>query len=302
MKKLLITGATGMIGSAIVRQALKQDYDVTCIVRENSNRENNLPEDRYCHIVVCNSDAYATVSLSGTYDVFIHLAWANTAGAGRDDVAVQFQNIQSTLDAVRLAFQCGCTVFIGAGSQAEYGVQEKSLTADMPVNPESCYGIAKYTAGKFAARLCEQLRIKFNWLRILSVYGPHDAPYTLISYVVSELKAGRSPELTRCEQIWDYLYCDDAAMAFLAVAEKGVSGKTYPLGSGTGRKLSEYMNMVRCIVNPDISLSFGKKQYYPHQPMYLVADITELSQDTGWKPEIEFQEGIKRIVGSADYL
>lgn len=290
MKKILLTGATGMIGSAIIQEALKYEYDITCLVRKDSLRIANIPKNERVHIIDCNISDYKTLELKDKFDVFMHLAWNKTTGNGRDNVDSQLQNIQYTLDAVRLAKRCGCKVFIGAGSQAEYGIQKVPLTPELPVNPESGYGIAKYTAGKLAGLLCKQLGIRFNWMRILSVYGPNDGENTLISYVIRELKAGRSPELTKCEQTWDYLNCNDAAKAFLAVAEKGVDGKTYPLGSGKGRKLSEYLEKIRSVINPSVQLGFGKKEYYPHQPMCLVADISELIADTGWKPEIDFLE------------
>lgn len=295
MKHILLTGATGMIGSAIVREALKRDCEVTCIIRANSARAVNIPKDGRIHVVECDISDYGSLELSGKYDVFMHLAWDKTSVGGRDDVDCQLKNIQYTLDAVRLAKRAGCSVFIGAGSQAEYGVQSIPLTPDLPVNPESGYGIAKFAAGKFSGMLCKQLGLRYNWIRILSVYGPNDGENTLISYLIRELKAGRSPELTKCEQTWDYLHCDDAARAFFAVAEKGVDGKTYPLGSGKRRPLSEYVTAVRDAVNPAIRIEFGKKPYYPHQPMCLVADISELVADTGWRPEIEFVDGVKDV-------
>lgn len=295
MKKILLTGATGMIGSAIVREAINQNYEITCLVRKASSRIKNIPDSPKVKIVDCNITEYSTIVLDNKYDVFIHLAWDKTTVGGRDDVDCQLKNIQYTLDTVRLAKKCGCSVFIGAGSQAEYGVQSVPLTQSLPCNPESGYGIAKYTAGKFSSLLCQQLGIRFNWLRILSVYGKNDGENTLISYVIRELKNGRNPELTKCEQTWDYLNCDDAARAFLAVAEKGVDGKTYPLGSGHGRKLSEYLEDLRSAINPSVLLGFGKKEYYPHQPMYLVADVSELEKDTGWKAEEEFKKIIREI-------
>lgn len=296
MKKLLITGATGMIGSAIVNEAVAQNYEITCIVRKGSNRVNNIPVCKNIKIVECNINEYADLDIKDKYDVFIHLAWEKPFGADRDNVDLQLKNIQYTLDAIRLANRCGCHVFIGAGSQAEYGVQSVDLTPDLPVNPESGYGIAKYTAGKLGNMLCKQLGMCFNWIRILSVYGKNDNSYTLISYVINELKEGRSPELTKCEQLWDYINCDDVARAFLAVAENGKDGKYYPLGSGQGRKLSEYIKDIQQIINPNIELGFGKKDYYPHQPMHLVSNIFELKMDTGWEPIVSFKEGIKSIV------
>ncbi|MBR0318444.1 MAG: NAD(P)-dependent oxidoreductase [Spirochaetia bacterium] len=296
MSSLIITGATGMIGTAVIREAIRQNCKVTCIVHKGSKRIGNIPKNPLVAVVECNIDEYASLELAGKFDAFIHLAWAKTSVVGRDDIDTQIRNIQYTLDAVRLAHRCGCSVFIGAGSQAEYGVRSVPLTGDLPVQPESGYGIAKFTAGKLSGMLCKQLGIRFNWIRILSIYGKNDGENTLISYVIKELAAKRSPELTKCEQLWDYLNCEDVAKAFFAVLEKGVDGKVYPLGSGQGRKLSSYVEDIRDVIDPGIELSFGKKEYYPHQPMYLVADISELTGDTGWKPEVEFKDGIKNLI------
>ena len=295
MKRILVTGATGCVGSAIVRRALAQGMEVTCIVHEGSKRLGNLPQDERVKIVECNLSNYNSLNIDGQHDAFIHMAWEKTFGASRDDAETQTRNIQYTLDACHLAKRCGCQVFVGAGSQAEYGLQTVDLTPDLPVNPESGYGIAKYAAGKLSAMLCKSLGIRQNWVRILSVYGPNDGENTLISYVIRELKAGRSPELTKCEQTWDYLYADDAADAILAIAEKGVDGKAYPLGSGNGRKLTEYIEVIRKVVNPAIEVKYGAKDYYPHQPMHLFADINELTIDTGWEPAWLFYDGIKVI-------
>lgn len=296
MKRIIVTGATGCVGSAIVRRALENGLEVTCIVHQGSKRLQNLPQDNRVSVVECNLSDYTSLQLHGAYDAFIHLSWEKTFGTSRDDAEVQTRNIQYTLDACHLAKRCGCQVFVGAGSQAEYGVQSVDLTPDLRVNPESGYGIAKYASGKLSAMLCKNLGIRQNWVRILSVYGPNDGENTLISYVIRELKAGRSPELTKCEQTWDYLYADDAADAILAVAEKGIDGKTYPLGSGKGRKLSDYIEDIRNAVNPSIEVVYGAKDYYPHQPMLLVADIKDLNKDTGWIPSIPFSKGISSII------
>lgn len=295
MKKIIVTGATGCVGSAIVRRALAQGLEVTCIVHEGSKRLSNLPQDEKVRIVECNLSNCISLNLEDKYDAFIHMAWEKTFGISRDDAEVQARNIQYTLDACHLAKRCGCKVFVGAGSQAEYGVQSVDLTPSLSCNPESGYGIAKYAAGKLSAMLCKSLGMRQNWVRILSVYGPNDGENTLISYVIRELKAGHSPELTKCEQIWDYLYADDAGDAILAIAEKGIDGKAYPLGSGKGRRLSEYIEDIRKAINPDVEVKYGIKGYYPHQPMHLVADISELTQDTGWSPSLNFNEGIKWI-------
>lgn len=293
---IIVTGATGAVGSAVVRQALAKGIRVTCIVHQGSKRLGKLPQDNNLKIVECNLSDYKDLHLEGQHDAFIHLSWEKTFGASRDDAEVQTRNIQYTLDAVQFAHRSGCTVFVGAGSQAEYGVQSVDLTPDLPVKPESGYGIAKYAAGKLSAMLCKSLGIRQCWVRILSVYGPNDGENSLISYLIREFKAGNEPQLTKCEQMWDYLYADDAADAILAVAEKGKDGKAYPLGSGKGNKLSEYVEEIRRIINPEVEVLYGVKEYYPHQPMRLVANIKALKEDTGWYPKTSFENGISTII------
>jgi nucleoside-diphosphate-sugar epimerase len=300
MKKIIITGGTSMIGAAIARYALEQNVEVLCIARSGSFRLCNIPVSDHLKILQVDLCNYTNIDLPGSYDVFFHLAWEKTFGNARDDTDTQSDNIRYTLDAVQLAKRLGCTVFIGAGSQAEYGLVSTKLKSDTPVNPQSGYGIAKYAAGKLSGLLCSQLGIRYNWVRIVSTYGPLDASHTLIMYTINELKAGRTPEFTPCEQIWDYLYCDDAAHAFFKVGTQGIDGKVYSLGSGNPRKLSEYLESLRNIIKPDGVLQFGKKDYFPHQPMYLCADISELTEDTGWKPEVSFEDGIKRILNSEE--
>ena len=296
MRKIIVTGATGAVGSAVVRRAVARDIEVTCIVHQGSKRISNLPQDSHVRIVECNLSDYHSLELEGDYDAFIHMSWEKTFGASRDDAEVQTRNIQYTLDAVQLAHRCGCSVFVGAGSQAEYGVQSVDLTPDLPVKPESGYGIAKYAAGKLSAMLCKNLGMRQCWVRILSVYGPNDGENSLISYLIREFKAGNSPQLTKCEQMWDYLYADDAADAILAIAENGKDGKAYPLGSAKGRRLSEYVEDIKNVINPSIVVQYGAKEYYPHQPMHLVADIKELMLDTGWMPNTNFKERIYEFI------
>lgn len=296
MKKLIVTGATGSIGCSVVSKALEHGYDVTCIVHKGSTRISSIPKNDHVHIKECNVSDYPSLKMDGQYDIFIHLAWEKTYGALRDDVDIQTRNIQYTLDACRLAKRLGCKSFVGAGSQAEYGPKDEILTPQLAVQPESGYGIAKYAAGKMSLMLCKQLGIRGNWIRIVSVYGPQDGASTLVNYTIHELHADRSPKLTKCEQIWDYLSSDDAAEAFISVGERGKDGSVYVLGSGEKRQLSEYILDIRKVLNKDIDIDFGAIDYFPHQPMYLLADISKLTEDTSWTPKLTFTDGIKKMI------
>ncbi|WP_400210801.1 NAD-dependent epimerase/dehydratase family protein [Methanomethylophilus alvi] len=294
--RIAVTGPTGAIGSDLIRLALSKGHDVVAIVRPNSKNISNLPVSDNLKIVFSDVSEYSKISADCNCDIFFHLAWMETFGGKRDDVDVQCDNIRYSLDAVKLAHSWGSKVFVGTGSQAEYGPCSMKLGKDTPTNPESGYGIAKYAAGKLCKLLCSQLGIRFNWARIISVYGDHDADHTLIMYLIKTMLSGNSPKLTSCDQIWDYTYSKDVASALLLIGEKGVDGKSYPIGTGKPRRLKDYISVIRDLIDPSIELEFGAIPYYPHQPMMLCGDISELTEDTGFVPEYEFENGIANVL------
>lgn len=79
-------------------------------------------------------------------------------------------------------------------------------------------------------------------------------------------------------------------------AEKGCDGAVYCLGSGQAKPLKEYIEIMRDEIDPGISLKIGAKPYADKQVMYLCADITDLQNDTGFVPRVEFREGIRRTI------
>lgn len=298
ISSIIVTGATSMIGSAIVAEALEQNKKVAAVVRKNSPQIcnlTNLKNNHHLEMIECALEDYASLKFNSEYDAFIHTAWKNTNVDSRDNVHSQIDNIRYTIDAVHAAESAGCDVFIDAGSQAEYGrvADSQRLSGNTPCNPESGYGIAKFTAGKMAFLETAKFGLRFCHTRILSVYGEGMSDQSLIMGLIKSLQANGKPSLTKCEQIWDYMYVRDTARAFLAIAEKGVNGKTYPIGSGTAKPLREYVEIIRGIINPAAELGFGEKDYYPHQPMILCADTAELFKDTGFKPLVNFEDGIK---------
>jgi len=298
MKKALITGATGAVGISLINELLDNGYLVTAVCRPKSKRIANLPKRDGIEVVECGIDALQTLSnkLSYDYDCFFHFAWDGTFGESRQDIDLQQKNIQYTLDAVGLAKDLGCQVFVGAGSQSEFGHVDGVLHPDMPCKPDNGYGIAKLAAGSLSQILCKQLGIRYEWCRILSLYGPGDAERTLVMSTILKLLRNEPLNFTNGDQVWDYIYSSDAARAFRLVAETGTDGSVYCFGSGKTRLLRDYITAIRNVINPKAVLNFGVLPYYPNQVMHLEADISNLVQDTGWQPQVSFEEGIKRIV------
>ncbi len=296
MKRVIITGPTGAVGMALIQKCIAEKMEATVVCRRKSPRIAQIPICDQVKMIECNLDEMHMLPeiLTGVYDAFFHLAWACTAGEGRNDVHVQADNIQFTLDAVDAAEKLGCRCFIGAGSQAEYGRFEGKLNSRVPTFPENGYGAAKLCAGALSRIRSRQLGIRHIWFRILSVYGEYDGAQTMIMSSIREMLQGRSPEYTPAGQIWDYLYSKDAAEALFLAAETGKDGAVYCLGSGQARTLREYIEAMRDERHPGLHLKLGAKPYAPEQVMHLCADLSELTKDTGFIPRYTFEEGIRR--------
>lgn len=295
----VVTGPTGAIGIALCEKLLRENVTVYAVCRPGSSRIKDLPKAAAIHVVECDAKELATLpqKMEGvSVDAFFHFAWAHTIGQGRNDMPAQIENIQSTIDAVRAAKALGCQVFLGAGSQAEYGRVEGLLKSDTPAFPENGYGMAKLCAGQMSRVEAKALDIDHVWVRILSVYGPHDGPMTMISGTIRKLLAGERPALTAGIQRWDYLYAGDAADAFYLAACHGRNGAVYLLGSGQAMPLKDYIIQMRDAIDPALPLGLGEVPYGPLQVMHLQADISALQADTGFVPKTPFAEGIRRTM------
>lgn len=297
IKTAVITGPTGAIGTALSKLLSEKDIYVYAVVRPESHRSEHLRGINGVEIVECDvSGMYKLQDLIPSADAFFHLAWGQTTGQGRNDMDAQIRNIQYTLDAVRVAGALGCSVFVGAGSQAEYGRVDSPLTPSTPCFPENGYGMAKLCAGQMSRVECEKLGIEHIWPRFLSVYGPHDGENALIPILIKKLLNGEKMPLTSGEQLWDYLYSDDAAEALYRLALHGKSGSVYPIGCGGSRPLREYLEILRDEIDHTLPLGFGEVPYGEKQVMHLEADLTAIGQDTGFHPSICFEEGIRKTI------
>lgn len=299
MKKAIVTGATGAVGTALVNKLISENVEVLVLVRKGG-RVNKIPNNPLVKIAYCALDEMADFQNKNNekYDAFFHLAWAGPYGKDRNDMFLQLENVRCELEAVKLASRFGCEVFVGAGSQAENGrlADGEKVSPSSPEKAENGYGIAKLTAGKMSRILCSQLGIRHEWCRILSTYGPGDGSHTMVMSTIIKFLNGEDCDFTKGEQQWDFIYNGDVANAFYLAAEKGKDGAVYTVGSGETRSLKDYITDIRDLADPNAKCNFGAVDYFPNQVMYLCADITDLQKDTGFKPTTDFKTGIENTI------
>lgn len=239
----VVTGAAGFIGAAICRELLSRGWRVYAIVRPGSKAERlphgheslQLVEGDLLRTGEWQSQLEAAAAAGERFDSWIQLGWEGVAGSARNDDS-QTSNVEAVIQSVRLAARLGCSSWIGAGSQAEYGQMEGRVDEGATEAPTTAYGRAKLAAGKRALEEAALRGLDGYWVRIFSVYGPGDNDNWLIPGLIRQLLAGDSPAMTLGEQRWDYVYIDDAAAAFASLAEQSTAARRKLLASATTDK------------------------------------------------------------------
>jgi len=297
MKSAVVTGITSFIGISLSALLSDKGVMVTGIVRPGSSRKDVIAS--MPGVMMIEKELSDIGTLKGSIkdaDCFFHLGWDSSFPDSRHN-KMQSVNVENTMRAARLAAEIGCGTFVGVGSQAECGRVDTKMDENTPNSPENEYGRAKVRAAEESTAFCTEHGIKCVWPRLLSAYGPFDRPHTLIMSCIDAGLNSRTMGLTPCGQIWDYIYVDDAADALYRIAERGRHGVRYPIGSGDGKKLSEYVKMMADGLNLDIkTFGIGAKPYPQGQPMYLSADISTLTRDTGFRPAHSFKAGFGKTV------
>lgn len=295
----LVTGATGLIGSYLVRLLLEHDVQVAVLMRRTSNP---WRIEDVLHRLHGISGDLASIEEAGTAirdfapEVVCHLGWYGVGSRYRNDPAQVTQNLYGSLKLLQLAGEAGCQLWMGLGSQAEYGPCHSVITEDTPTRPATIYGAAKLCVGLLSQKLGEAYGIGFTWLRLLAAYGPKDDMEHLIPQVTLALLRRERPALTPGEQRWDYLYVEDAAQAIWQAATHPAARGIFNLSSGNACAVRSIVERIRDLVDPHLPLGFGEIAYPPDQVMYLQADISRLQRAAGWSPQVSLDEGLRRSV------
>ena len=300
MKKAIVTGATGFIGKFLVRELVKQNVEVIAVVRrgtKNLNTINALP----VKIVECNIADYHMLPdmiADRDIDVVFHIAWQGVSDLDARNEAIQMQNLQSTLDFIDAMhiMKIGC--FIGCGSMHEAESLVEMNEDKVISNLGYMYKATKTAAHWIGKAKCGTYGIRFFW-PLINTYGEEERSARLVNTIIRKVLHGETPDLSAGNQYYDFVHVSDVARALILIAEKGVDGTNYTIGSGDAKPLKEFLKIVGQVANDlhggePVELGFGKITSNVISLPITTFDVTKLYKDTGFKPLIPFREGIER--------
>lgn len=298
MENVVVTGATSFIGRSLVKRLLDEKCNVYAVIRPDSDKRKMLPQSKNLKTITLDMDSYKELSSIKDIkcDTFICLSWQGTRGQQRNDGELQKRNYLNCMDAVKCAAELGAKTIVTAGSQAEYGRIDETITEETFAHPDTAYGKYKLKLYGSVRDLCMKKGIRFIEPRFFSIYGPGDYDGSMTMSVVQKMLNDEPCNLTECTQLWDYIYIDDAVQAVMALLRSNTACGIYNIAEGISKPLKEYIYKMHIITKSKSKLNLGSVAYGPQGPVNLKADISKIKDETGFAPHISFEQGIKNTI------
>jgi UDP-glucose 4-epimerase len=293
---ILLTGGSGAVGRSIAREFIRNGQELILITRDKKNV--SKLEHSLLHVEqgsVIDLDFLSGIFKKYAIHAVVHCAWDGVSGSFRNS-AGQIQNFIASKNLLELAGLCQVKTFIGLGSQAEYGIYNRRISEEFVPRPENLYGIYKLSAGLLGKVLARHYGFRFAWLRLFAAYGPDDNPQFIIPYTIKSLLENRRPDLSSCEQLWDYLFLPDISLIIRQIVNSSEGfNDIFNLSSGHAIKLKEIVCCIKDILQTDIEPNFGATPQ-KNDLFFLEGDNTKLTETFKPLPFTDINKGLALTV------
>lgn len=325
-KKILITGASGFIGSTVVDKALSLGYDVWAGIRASSSKE--YLQDNRIHFIdlqYANKDKLKIQlndfsSKHGKFDYIVHLAGITKTIDKADFDNINFCQLRNFTEAL-METDSTPSLFVFMSTLGVMGIGDEigytPLKADATPNPNTAYGKSKLKAENYLKSLS---KFPYLILRPTGVYGPRDKDYLIL---MRAIKSGLSVGAGLKKQLLSFIYVEDLADIIFQSINKGISQKEYYVSDGHGYTDTEFNNIVQkhlgkkrvlefkiplfivqvaAFVNEKLSnminkpTTFNTDKYWIMKQRNWTCDISPLQNDIDFKPQYLLDKGVEKTI------
>lgn len=304
MKKLLVTGGAGFIGSEFVRKGAGKGYSIVVVDKLTYAGDRERLKEVEKDIVFYETDIMDTVAMESVFDqerpdAVIH--WAAESHVDRSiEDAVPFleTNIKGTQALLDLARKFELERFLNISTDEVYGElkEEGQFYETTPLNPSSPYSVSKASADMLGRAYYRTYGVPVITVRPSNNYGPWQYPEKLIPVIIYRaLRDERIPVYSRGENVREWLYVTDCIDATFSVLEKGQIGEIYNIGSGEEKRNIDVVKIVLAILGKPEGLIEFVKDRLGHDFRYSL-NTQKINEQVGWKSTTKFSEGIEKTV------
>ncbi len=281
--RLFVTGGTGFIGTPLRRALAGHEL----LVVDPRRRPRSL-RATISAAISSKSSAWKSAVRDFEPAACLHLAWA---GLPDYSLPTSLKNFQAGLGLFQFLREIGCPRLVVTGTCFEYGDLSGCLAEDRHPQTQGLFAAFKAAQRLVATSLFAGSATTLIWARPFYVYGPGQRPASLIPSCYRSLQEGRKPEVKTPDLLNDFIHVEDVAAGLAVLATSPAAAGIYNLGSGQPTRIRDVVNLLaRCLGRPPVfepSVAAGAGFW---------ADMTRMVQQTGWRPQLSLEEGIRRTV------
>lgn len=307
MKKALVTGADGFIGSHLAEMLVAEGYDVKALSQYNSFNNWGWLENVNCKgdIEVFTGDVrdpYYCKHITKGVDIVFHLAAL---------IAIPYSyvapdsyvgtNVNGTLNICQAARENNVDRVIHTSTSEVYGTaQYVPIDEKHPLQPQSPYSATKIAADAMAMSFYNAFDLPVTIARPFNTYGPRQSARAVIPTIITQIATGQKEiNLGDVTPTRDFNYVEDTCRGFIALANNDATiGETYNIGSNTEISIGDTLNLIKELMSSDVSLITTEQRLRPEKSevFRLWCDITKLEELTGFKSQVDLREGLKKTI------
>jgi nucleoside-diphosphate-sugar epimerase len=299
-KKVFITGATGFVGSNLVRRALSRGADVYINTRSSSDtwRIRDILSD----VTVIPADITVFKRLQDSLrevrpEIIFHAAVYGGNAQQSDIQKIIDTNICGTVNLLKCCRTLKLDLFVNTGSSSEYGLKNHPMNESDLLDPVTDYGTAKAAATLFCRSHAKSEKIPVVTLRLFSPYGPYEQKSRLVPSVILAALQKNNPIIASRQFVRDFIFIDDVLDAYEAVMLlKNPAGEVFNIGSGQQQTVGEVTDMIINLLGNEVTAQTGSPQAWKNEPASWQADIRRAKSALHWEPRYSIRKGLATTV------
>ncbi len=301
-KRILITGATGFVGSNLARFFVNKGLSPHIFIRKDSNlwRISDILNKLKPHIIDLNDEIKTRdIILRLKPEIILHCAAYGGYHFQLDLKKIIQTNIIGTMNLLNACVKSGFECFINTGSSSEYGLKNRPIRESDLLEPVTNYAVAKATATLFCSALAKRKKLPIVSLRLFSAYGYYEEGHRLIPSVMLSCLRKENPKLSSGSPVRDFIFIEDVVNACIKVLEHKdkLSGEVINIGSTKEYSVKEVTDKIISLVPWKIKPLWKKVANPRIEPSKWQADIAKAKKLLNWTPLFTLDEGLKKTLG-----
>ena len=300
-EKILITGGTGFIGANLLRYFLSKGYEVSTIVRNQSNLWRISDLTKYVDMInvgIYNSQKVLDLIKSQKPTIIINTMAFGGYHFETDVNSIINTNFNATVNLVEAYLKSNSNLLINTGSSSEYGFKDDPMSEWDILNPIGAYAVSKAAATMYCKSRSIEESKKIATFRIFSAYGDYEESHRLIPYLVTSAIWKRKARLSRPTNLRDFIYIDDINKAYLKLIEMSDSvknGEILNLGTGNESSVGDVVELLTKILNRDLDIEWsGEYARKADVSKHWVANTKKLKETLNYTPETSLKDGLSK--------